>query len=365
MPVQADVAILGGGLHGLSCALQLARQGAEVVVLERDWIGRHASTANAGGVRTLNRDRQELDLGLAALALWPSLPEILDEDCGFRPVGQVRIARTETDFATETARVQALQSDGYTHEEMINANDLKALLPQLGPECAGASYARNDGAADPHLTLRAFRRAAERAGARMMEGVTVTQLSRHNTYWDLDGIAHTPNIVIAAGAWSGSLARSLGDELPSGVRASMMTVTERTSPFPGPVVGCVGAALSLKQTTAGTLVIGGGVQGKADLTTGRSQVDFQRLATGLRLPLHLFPCLEHVRITRCWTGIEALTPDHLPVIGPSPRREGVFYCYGFSGHGFELAPITGFVLADLIAGNQPRWSLKALCPSRF
>lgn len=365
MPVHTDVAILGGGLHGLSCALQLARHGAKVVVLERDWIGRHASTANAGGVRTLNRDRQELDLGLAALGLWSSLPEMIGEDCGFRPVGQVRIARTDTDFANESARVQALQSAGYTHEQIINRDDLKALLPQLGPECAGASYARNDGAADPHLTLRAFRRAAESAGAQLIEGVAVTQLNRHGPYWDLNGIVQAPNIVITAGAWSGSFARLLGDELPSGVRASMMTVTERTSSFPGPVVGCVGAALSLKQTAAGTLVIGGGLQGRAELATGRSQVDFNRLSAGLRLPLHLFPSLEHVRIARCWTGIEALTPDHLPVLGPSPKRKGVFYCYGFSGHGFELAPITGFVIADLIAGNQPRWSLKALCPSRF
>ncbi|BCI65824.1 NAD(P)/FAD-dependent oxidoreductase [Acetobacter aceti] len=366
-----DVAVIGGGLHGLSCALQLARRGASVAVLERHWIGRHASTANAGGVRALNRDRRELDLTLRALELWRNLADFLGEDCGFQQVGQIRIAETATEFAHETKRVNDLHQAGYMHEEILNSAALYAMLPSLSPHCFGASYAPGDGSADPHLTVNAYRRAAEKTGVLLFEGHGVNALASNGLEWRVDtdqGTFLAPSVVIAAGAWSAAVAGLAGENVPAGVKASMMTVTERVEDFSGPVIGCVGAALSLKQTRIGSLLIGGGIQGQADVGRERSRVDFHSLATGMKTPLRLFPQLACVRIARCWTGIEARTPDDLPIIGPSSRLSGIFYCYGFSGHGFALVPVTGSIIADMILGRtqaDEKWSVKALRIERF
>ena len=71
-----DAAIIGGGLHGCSAALQLARRGFRCVVLERDQVGRHASGVNAGGVRRLGRHPAELPLSVASMTLWHSMEEL-------------------------------------------------------------------------------------------------------------------------------------------------------------------------------------------------------------------------------------------------------------------------------------------------
>ncbi|MCJ9713243.1 FAD-binding oxidoreductase, partial [Bordetella hinzii] len=108
-----DVAVIGGGLHGLSAALHIARQGKRVVVIERHWTGRHASGATAAGVRTLNRDRRELDLSMEALDMWHDMASLVGDDCGFHAHGQICVAETEQGLAKLAGRVDSLRAAGY------------------------------------------------------------------------------------------------------------------------------------------------------------------------------------------------------------------------------------------------------------
>lgn len=346
-----DVAVIGGGLHGLSAALHLSRAGRRVIVLERHWAGRHASGATAAGVRTLNRDRGELDLSLEAMEMWPRLNQLVGDDCGFHAHGQICVAEDEATLAKLQKHVGALRADGYTHEELIGPDELKRLLPALSPHCRGASIARRDGAADPHRTLRAFRLAAQAAGAVLHEHCGVNAIERNGNDWMLvtdKGNWTVPVLVNASGAWSARIAAMVGDDIPLQTKSSMMMVSERLQPFIKPVVAIVGRSLSFKQADQGTLVIGGGLQGVPDLDKETSVARMRVLAKGARAAMDLFPCVRDVRIVRIWAGLEAKTEDLLPVVGPSPNAPGVFHAFGFSGHGFQLVPVVGAVLADLI-----------------
>ena len=95
----AAVIIIGGGLHGSSAALHLARAGVPALVIEKNYVGRHASGVNAGGVRTLARHLAEVPLALASRELWYRIGELVDDDCGFEQHGQVRVAENEADAA--------------------------------------------------------------------------------------------------------------------------------------------------------------------------------------------------------------------------------------------------------------------------
>lgn len=346
-----DVAVIGGGLHGLCSALHLARAGQRVLVLERHWVGRHASGATAAGVRTLNRDRRELDLSLQAMELWPQLQGIVGDDCGFHAGGQICVAEDEAALARLRTRVEALQGDGYTHEELIDADELRRWVPSISPHCAGASLARNNGAADPHRALRAFRQSVLEAGATLQEQCGVEKIERRGQDWLLHtprGQWTVPSIVNAAGAWSARIAAMVGDTIPLATKSSMMIVSERTEHFIKPVVSILGRSLSFKQSDQGTLVIGGGLQGVPDLDKETSTARMRVLAKGARAATDLFPGIRDLRIVRVWAGLEAKTEDLLPIVGPSPNAPGVYHAFGFSGHGFQLVPIVGVVMKELI-----------------
>ena len=127
----------------------------------------------------------------------------------------------------------------------------------------------------------------------------------------------------------------------------------------------IGRSLSFKQSDLGTLVIGGGLQGSADIVAQKSTVNFVELAKGARAATYLFPSVRDVRITRAWAGMEARTADLLPVLGASPHAPGVFHSFGYSGHGFALVPVAGAIICDLVLRGRTERQIAAFAPERL
>jgi sarcosine oxidase subunit beta len=366
--MKADLLVIGGGLHGLSVALQSARRGVSVILVERHFLGRHASGATAAGVRTLGRHPAELPLSLEAAATWHVMKDLVGDDCGFNACGQLQVAEDEAALAKIRDRVSRLEAQGFTHERLIGSNELHSLVPDLAPHCLGAAWTVDDGSADPHRTIGAFRDAAIAASVQILEKCLVTGLVRHSTQWLAQtsrGVIEAGLIVNAAGAWADQVATLAGDPVHQAIRTSMMVVTERTSARVKPVVSSLGQKLSFKQTVQGTLVIGGGSQGKLAPDRQSASVDVVALAASVGAAVRLFPAVRGIRIVRTWAGMEAMTPDHLPVIGFSHRVEGLIHAFGFSGHGFQLVPSVGRAVADLVCHGSTDHDLSAFDVTRI
>ncbi len=360
--------VVGGGLHGLATALHLARMGWAVTVLERRHVGRHSSGINAGGVRRLGRDPAEIGLSQAAFELWQDMPGLVGDDCGFRPTGQVRVIENDADQVKMEARAALTRSLGWEHEELVDRAEVRRLLPAVAPHVQAALVTRADGSADPVRTVMAVRAAAVEAGAVLREGVAVLGVARRGDALVVEtsaGAFEADRVANCAGAWARDLAALAGDTIPCGVKASMMIVTERLPRFVEPTVSCAGRALSFKQTDAGTVVIGGGLQGSADAGAERSVVDFRNLAAGARTAAEVFPAVRGARIVRTWSGIEARTPDQVGVLGESAACPGLFHSFGWSGHGFQLFPAAGRAVAELMARGQTNLPIAGLSPARF
>ena len=364
----ADVVIIGGGIHGCSTALHLALRGLKPVVIEKDYAGRHASGVNAGGVRQLARHVAEIPLSIASMEIWERIETLLDDDCGFESHGQVLIAESEEELSEFRNRVDDLRRRGYVHEELIDRAELKRWVPAVADHCPGGIVSRRDGAADPFRATQAFRRAALRAGARIIEGVAVTDLRRLASVWQLDTAAGTfqaPTVVNAAGAWADHITAALGEPVPLQVIAPMLMITGRVPDFIEPVVILRSRKLSFKQFANGTVMIGGGHLARAIRDENRTDLDWHKLSESARTVADVFPIMRHAEIVRAWAGIEARMPDDLPVFGPSCKAEGLYHQFGFSAHGFQLGPGAGATMAELIVTGATNVPIADLSIMRF
>jgi len=363
----ADAVVIGGGIHGCSAALQLARRSIKVIVLEKDHVARHASGVNAGGVRRLGRNVAEVPISQAAWELWQDMPGLVDDDCGFSRSRYLKVARSEAELDEARARVAQLNALGFIHEEVIDRESLRDFLPAVADHCVGALHVDGDGAALPFRTTVAFKRRAEALGVRFYERGGVTRIERRESLWLIETALATfeaPLVVNAAGAWGGNLARWLGDDVPLEAHAPMLVITQRMPCFVEPVVGALGGALSLKQFDNGTLLIGGGVRGVALPNENRTRLDMVGLSGFLKTARDVFPIVRGANIVRAWAGIEGYTPDNLPVIGPG-SEPGVVHAFGFSAHGFQLAPAVGVIVAHLALGETPNLPVKPFRVGRF
>jgi len=364
----ADVIVIGAGLHGCSAALHLSRRGVKALVIEKDHVGQHASGVNAGGVRRLGRHFAEVPLSVASMELWHDIRDLVGDDCGFESPGQVKVAESDAELERLRSRVEDLNALGYTHEELIGRNALRDLLPAVSEHCVGGIVSHGDGAALPFRTVTAFRRAAERQGARFIEGGAVTRIERHGMVWRVTAgteIHGAPVVVNAAGAWADRIAAMLGDTVPLEVIAPMLMITTPMPTFVKPVVGATSRPLSFKQFRNGTVLIGGGHRGTADRDRNSTALDFGKLALNARTASDIFPVMADAHFLRAWAGIEARMPDDLPVIGPSAHAPDAFHAFGFSAHGFQLGPIVGAILTDLITTGTTALPIDAFAVDRF
>ncbi|MEM5424631.1 NAD(P)/FAD-dependent oxidoreductase [Paraburkholderia ferrariae] len=365
---EADVLVIGGGLHGSSSAFHMARRGASVIVLEADYVGRHSSGVNAGGVRTLGRPLPEIPLALMSREIWHALPDSVGDDGGFVPSGQLKIAETEAELEECRERVALLESHGFTHEKLIDRETVLELEPALAKHVTGGIWVERDGYALPFRTTTAFRLAAQKHSARFYEGTAVTHIEPRGERW----IAQTPRgafaarkLLVTAGAWSGELARQAGEPVPVYPEGLMLMVTHRVAPFCRATLGATGRPLSFKQFDNGTVVIGGKLIGIADLPGRHGEVDFMRLVKSAQTVVELFPHLRHLGVNRAWAGVEAFTADSLPIISASRRAANLYYSFGYCGSGFQLGPACGKLVSELVLDGAPSLSLDAFAIDRF
>ncbi len=234
---------------------------------------------------------------------------------------------------------------------MLGREALRKRYPWLGDAALGGSLCADDGQANPRLVAPAFARAARAAGADIREHAPVTAIEHDGTRFHLrteSGIeVSAATLVNVAGAWGHEIAAQFGERVPEDVTAPNMCVTEPLPYFMVPNFGVCGGGFYVRQIPRGNVIFGGG-RGIADRERLRAYPVAASSLDSARQTIALVPRLRHAQIIRTWTGIEGIMPDDIPVIGPSRTTPGLFHAFGFSGHGFQLGPVMGAVLTELI-----------------
>lgn len=371
-PQKSDVLIVGGGFMGAASAFFLRQHGKSVTLLERDQIGQYASGVNFGNVRRQGRYLGQLDLANRSFELWKRLPQLIGEDVEFLPSGHMRVCYREDeipDLHAYAAAPEARQLD----LQVISGKALHERFPFLGPEVKGGSYAPHDGHANPRLAAPAFARAAIRAGARIEERTEVADVQKvggefHVTTTD-GRLFSADNLLITAGAWGSKLSEQFGEPVPLETWGPQMAVTE---PVPYALPTVIGVytkvpeeVIYFRQIARGNIIIGGGYRSRPDMVSKRAFVEPRSTLNQISQMKRLLPGAANLNIIRVWSGIESYTPDSLPVIGASGKVDGLFYAFGFCGHGFQLGPGVGDVMAELISTGSTRTFIAPFDIRRF
>ncbi|MCK6454765.1 MAG: FAD-binding oxidoreductase, partial [Alphaproteobacteria bacterium] len=366
----ADVVIVGGGIMGAATAFFLRRRGRSVILLERDRVGQHASGTNFGNVRRQGRFLRQIPLANRAREIWGRLDALIGENAEFLPSGHLRVCYRQDDVGALEQHQRDAREYGL-ELELLTHNALRARFPFLSPEAVAGSLSPADGHANPRLAAPAFARAARREGAEIHEGCEVLDIDKSGADFVVEtptGRFRAPVVQVSAGAWAGALAARFGENVKVTPRGPQMGVTEPVPYAIGPTLGVYAhtatEGIYLRQVTRGNLVFGGGARGPAFTDIRRAYVDPANTLRQLPHLRRLVPAVGQVRVIRTWSGIEAYLDDDIPVIGPSEKVSGLYYAFGFCGHGFALGPGVGDVMAELIATGRTTTPIEAFAVGR-
>ncbi len=365
-PHSADVLVLGGGGAGCSAALHLARRGVRCTLLERGLVGGQASGVNYGGVRQQGRHPAELPIARRAREMWGRLAEMIGTDCEFEVTGHLKLARNDMEEADLVAYLDVARMHDLPLR-MIGRNAIHAAYPWLGPCVVAGSFAPDDGAANPRLLAPAFARAAREAGAEIREGAEVVDATHDGTSFVVEagGLQfRAPVLLNVAGFGGGRVAAMFGETVPIRPLSPNMMVSEPVPYFIAPNLGVVGGNVYVRQIRRGNIIFGGG-SGESDPDRPFSRPLPDASLAGMAQAVALVPALAGVQVIRSWTGIDGAMPDYIPVIGPSRTTPGLLHAFGFSGHGFQLGPAIGAILAELVIDGRTDVPLDPFRIGRF
>lgn len=363
--------VIGAGIVGAACARSLAMAGLDVTVIDRSTAA-SATTARGEG-NLLVSDKApgpELVMALAAAKRWPALVRELADELGdgfpgieYEPKGGLVVATTEDGAAPLLRFAAAQRSAGVDARELSVAEALN-LEPDLNPAITAAVHYPQDAQVHPVNAAEALLASARRHGARVRQNVNLSgpNLDANGTLLGIatnEGELHADAIIVAAGPWSGEVARTLGVTLPVLPRRGMVLVTSRMPKrifhkvYDADYVGAVGSGDAALQTSS---VVESTESGNVLIGSSREQLGFDdrlRVDTIAQIAakaIRLFPFLADQAVIRTYGGFRPFMPDHLPLVSRDHRMPGLWHATGHEGAGIGLAPVTGELIAALVAG---------------
>ncbi|HEX8099863.1 MAG TPA: FAD-binding oxidoreductase [Actinomycetota bacterium] len=350
----ADVVVVGGGAVGVSAAYHLADAGAgAVVLLERaERLGTGSTGACAGGFRHQFGSEVNVLLSIESIRMITRFAEEHGLPLDVARDGYLFLVKSEDMWARFLSTVEMQRSLG-VEVEILDAEEVAKLVPGLSVDrVVGATFGPNDGIADPAGLTEGYATLARRAGVDIRTGVEATAVRTSNgRVAGVDtpaGPIAAPVVVNAAGPWARELARTAGVEIPLEPipRHILVTGSFPDAPTRRTLVVDVETSFYFHREGPGVLM---GMGSPHERPTFDTSVD-QRFVEEELLPtaVEVFPPLESAGVATAWCGLYEMTPDRHPVIGEAPGVRGLYLANGFSGHGFQHAPVVGKLLAEMI-----------------
>ncbi len=405
LPTQTNVVIIGGGIIGVTTALELAERGIAVTLLEKGIIAGEQSSRNWGWVRQMGRDPSEIPLIVKSTELWKGLSKRIGADVKYQQCGITYLLNDDKQIAHYSHWSKHHATPGGIISQIIGQEKINQLFPHNTARWKAGLYTADDGRAEPQLAAPAIAEAARQHGARIFTNCAVRGIEkaagRISGVVTEKGIIECDTVLLAGGAWSRHFCARLGRALP---QLTTISSVLRTKPLEGPEITASGDDYTFRKRADGGYTITPDVYSYSQITPAhfRHFLDFLplalknhrkvRLSFGKRFFDELkyafntdldaispfeqvrifdpapigwmldralknlkrdFPVFGPLEVVERWAGCIDVTPDEVPIIDAVQSLPGFHIATGFSGHGFGIGPAAGKLAADIITSDSP------------
>lgn len=391
MTETADIVVIGGGIIGSSVAYQLAKLldiSTRIVVCDRGPIAGATSASCMGHLMVTPDTAQDYALTKTSVDMWGDLAEELG-GFDYNPTGALYLAETDEDLEMMPVLKKQFADNG-DRADVLDLKQLRDIEPGLAADIPGALFYAGDGVVLPMLAAGAMLRGAQAINPNVVvrpncavkgferDGNGITAVVTEQS------VIATKTVVNACGIWTPDIGEMLGQPgIPIYPRAGNLAITghhvspirtqlleisylrfahaasevdpTRTDRDPG------GHAVNMQPQTNGGCLVGSTRQFR-----GRNKdINRELLRRSLERAHRYVPDMAHAPIVRTWVGLRPYSIDNHPLIGPWDPVPGFWLAAGHEGLGISMAPITGLLIAQQIAGIKPAVEVKPYLPARF
>lgn len=380
LPPKADVVVIGGGVIGASVAYHLSRKKVQVVLLEKDDFVSGTSSACDGMIFLQSKKPGvHLEAALASRRRFDTLPEEMGLEIEFRSGGGMILIRNEAELQA-MQRLVADQRRTGLKVDLLEGGQAGELEPSLACDVMAYTHCPLDAQVNPIYLSLAFIRAARRHGAKLFSHTPVTAITlKHGAVHSVQtdqGKIETRVVVNAAGVHAPEIGKMVNLNIPIIPRRGQILVTDSLRPL---LTRCLISAryiaakydpslteeenpgISIEQTGNGNFLLG----------STREFVGFDRRTTPHAMKriisetTRIIPRLKDAHLVRAFAGLRPYTTDGLPILGKVDSLEGLIMACGHEGDGIALSPITGQLIAELIADGKTSIPLEPFALERF
>ena len=367
MKLACEALIIGAGIVGTACALELVRAGLSVTVIESESVGGGATAAGMGHIVAMDDSPAQLALTRYSQLLWDELAEADPNPHEYNQCGTLWVAADEIEMAA-VAEKQALFRQYDIATQLVDQPELYRLEPSLAPGLNGGLLVPGDSVVYPPSSAAYLLQKATQLGAVFQKGRVVELVPQGVKL--ADGTILKAENIILAGGWQ---AKELLPDLPMRAKKGHLLITDR---YPGFLKHQLVEIAYVKNAHAsegdsvsfnaqpratGQILLGSSRQYDID----HADVDYKILTQMLSRALEYIPGLKSLSTIRIWTGVRAATLDGLPLIGAYPGQGGVWLATGHEGLGITSSLGTARLLTAQILGQSTDIPAEPYLPARF
>ena len=414
--VRSDVVIIGGGVIGVACGLELARRGVKVVVLERDRIGHGCSFGNAGWLTPsqavplanpallmksfkwmfdpesplyiqprldpsylrwligflLSSRKAKFERGTAALVhicrdsvdMWEGVAQRSPSSFNFERRGLLAVYEKTKSFESATASNDLVARSG-VRVERWSADQVRDREPAIVGKTVGGYFFPDDAHCRPYLAVKALAAEAEAAGVTFVEGAEVFSISSPvpgspRTLKTTAGEFAADRLLLAAGSWSEDLGKMLDLRVPILGAKGYTMLLPKANPHPKSSIYLIERKVAVNPHTDALRI-----SGTLELVKNDFSINQRRVNVILRGAQAMLNIGDTPVVNELWRGLRPCTPDGMPLIGRARGRGDVWLATGHQMAGLKTGPATGVLLAQLMTGENTPYDADAFRADRY